>query len=1208
MRIHRFALLAVCAALTATVSGAGAQEIRAIKPLAAGAGLPGATPDDIEKARTFDPGAPAPGLPNAADHLVKAGIYKALDCFVQGDRCEYWADDLNGQFLAVLPRRDTEARLRVTLARLDATGKPTTVKETTGEKTKANRFSFLIGVAALPVGKYTVRAAMVDDAGQAQEPAAEYSFARVDKRNPVVAFPPDGVPINVAPQNEVPNAQWPMRLGVPLPINAVMDSSHLALFEDGQQIAAQITPIATWCPEGSVQWVHVDFVARYRDGKPAQYRLRLLPQAEPAVASPLKVTQTDDKITVDTGTIRFEVSRKKFAGLDAAWYDPSGKGEYDDDHPDIQGSSGPYIVDGRLIRFDASRDKNAQVVVEENGPARVVIVAKGWYVSEEGRVDPLCQFVTRIAAYAGQPMLRISQHTIITYDTQTGRLADVGFGIGTIDARSFRLGADGAVREGKLPATGTLYLLQDRHDHFRLVGATEKPVEGTTSDGWFSTIGGNDGPSVSVMLRDIWQKFPKEVELGRKGMTVHFWPAHGQRTFAQNDELDIRNIYKFWAFHEGALLDLALPTDYYEAFAGPYAGETTECRPEHALNGNGQGLAIGNEFALTFAPPLPAEETAAAARLFQHDPAALAAPEWNATSMALGAVAASDTRNFGPMEEAVEKGYLGYAGTVQRGKEYGMWIYPDTHTYWDGANDRSNLHRVWHNSHYHEASTVWMMYYRTGSEDILRWARSHADHYMNVTTINYAEMGPNGNPKFKFHLPGAMYHCKGLTPWGAETYGMVRRDSHAGVAGHWIDPDTMLWNWYLTGNERARDLYNMWAATYAENPFYAGTRREVCTTMAYTVNYYRASFDPRMLPAMRGMGYSLRTAEPLEQQNPGPLWHPLWINRYYDQMRDPEYVPFIMKYARMTSIGDTWTTALGALAYQVSGDKTYLTQHFDGVANFPRGFYRNPGDLYDWMGKGPGPLGDRWGAYLCWGQFLHALHQAGITAVKGDPGAHFTYIVGGTPSLSVYALKSKDQPFTFTFAAQSLGGDLHRQDVTLTAPSGKEVAEFKVPPKGGPSSWVEKREIPADGETGLYRMELNTYESTVRAPVTSLALEAMVMPKDMAMRTSGAQGWLRPSEDVPITITVGPGIGSSVDYPNDVILRDGDGKVLATTSQLGSRNPPPLVFTFDPQKHKLPWQLDIVGPTSIKWTGNAKKLLWGPSDAALKAVQAALPK
>jgi hypothetical protein len=1148
---------------------------------------------------------PAASLPASAKHLVDSGVYKALDTVLQGDRFEYWQDDENGQFFLLLPRRtnDAPAAVRITLS--DEKGDKIT--EAATEAGKSNRLSFLIAMPGLKPGQYLLRAAYADDPAQ----AAQYSFTKIDKRHAIVPIPPDGIPIRLEKQKHVPNATWPVRLGVPLPRGAVTDASRLGLFENGRPVPANVKTIATWSPQGSAQWVHLDFLGRYTGGKAAEYRLKLLPQAASAPATPLQVNQTDDEIVVNTGTIRFIVNRKQFKGVEKAWFDASGTGHFDEAKPVVQDSQGPYLVDQRRIRFDASRDKNVQVVVEEQNAVRVTIRATGWYVNGEGRVPPLCQFITRIYAYAGQPMLRISQRTIITYDTRTNRLADLGFHIGSTMGESFRLGADGTVKNGDLPkAPQTTFLHHDRWNHFRIVGANDNEIEGQKSDGWFSLVAG-DKSTLSVMLRDIWQKFPKEVEMSRAGLTLHFWPKHGHRAFSREAELDIKNIYKFWCFHQGAMLNLNLPDDYYAALAGPYASETRECRPEHALNGNGQGLAIGNEFALVFSTPQQAESLPGLARMYQDDPTALATPEWNCATGALGEIAPVDKKNFPAMEDAVEKGYLSWMANLDRGQAYGMWNYADSHTYWDADRNRANLHRVWQNSHYHQMGTTWLMYFRSGSGELLRWARPSTDNFMNVGTINYVDP----ETPIKFHALGAMYHCKGLTPWGSEAFGMARHDTHAGVAGHWIDPDAFLWDWYLTGNERARDVYDMWAATFGDDLLYKGTRRETNTTLACEMNLYRQSWDAALLPSIRGMGVSLRTHEPLEKQNPGAMWHPLWITRYYEQMRDPDYVPFILKYAKGTNLSDTWTTALSALAYDLSGDRSYLTQHFEQIDDYPKRFFHKAGDAYDWFGDGPGPIGDRWGAYLSWGYLLHAFDQANVTSVAAHENTRFAYLtrasridIPAPPSLVVYVQEPKDRAFKMNFAAESLGGNLFPGKIVMHAPSGKEIFGHLVPPPEvhGRSAWREQNEIPADGVSGLYRIEYFTQEANVSAPFTDLPAEAMSLPKNAQLSTDNTYGLLMPSDTHPVKLTINSGGRSGSIHPCNVNVADADGHVIATASMFNPLEMPPLVVTLDPQQHKLPWKLDIYGPATVAWEGESQYLLMGSSQTALTIVRDAL--
>jgi len=1126
-----------------------------------------------------------------------------------GDRFEYWDDDVNGQFYVQLdpPTNAPQRSLRITLKK---DGEPSPIAETVQQNSVENKAHFLVRTSALKVGKYEVTASFADAAGGQIGEAQSFKFTRSGKRNPVVSIPADGIPIQLEAQSSFPDATWPVRAGVPMPINAVMDAGQLVLFENGKPVPAKITSLATWCPQGSVQWVHVDFLGKYNGGKPAEYQLK---SGKNESTAGVKVSQTNNVITVDTGAIRFVVNQKKFAGIETAWFDPTATGKYDEANPVIQGAGGPYLVDGRIIRFDAANDTNVVVVVEEQGPTHVTIRAEGWYVGSEGRVDPFCKFVTRITAFAGQPFLRVRQHTIITYDTRMYRLKDLGFHIAATNSATFRLGADGATKEGALPASpNTVFLHQDRYDHFRVVGLGTNKVEGVKSDGWF-TVGSSNAasPNMTVVLRDIWQKFPKEVEMSREGLTLHFWPKHGHSAFNLEDELDIKNIYKFWCFHQGELLNLHLPNDYFEKFNTDYADGTAECRPEHALQGNGQGLAIGNEFELLFTAVDKAADVPKHAQLFQRDPAAHATPEWNANSGALGRIAAVDRKNFTPMEEAIEKGWLSHTRCVERGNEYGMWIWPDTHTYWESEGDYAQLHRVWHNSHYHEIGQTWLMYFRSGSPDLLRWARNHTDHWMNIGTVNYTEINPNGRPKFKFHTEGAMYHCKGLTPWGAEDWGMTRRDSHAGLFGHWCDPDAFLWDWYMNGDPRAKDVYDLWTGSVRKyGAPLAGTRREANTSMATVMTYYAATHDADILPAVHGMGISLRTAEPLENQNPGPMWHPLWINRYYDQTRDPEYQPFILKYARMTSIENTWTTALASLAYELSGDKSYLTPHFEAVTDFPKKFYHAPGDAYDWYGVGPGPLGDNWGAYLCWGNFLYALKQAKITDLTPKENTRFSYLVGGFPRLTVIALKNKNQPITLTFSASSLGGDLHPCDIIFKAPSGKEVAKFRVPAAGTyPSRVTEKRELPPDGETGLYRFELHTHEANVGAPITDLPFEAMLVPKNADLEAKGVYGFLSPADETKtVELTIRSGGRHEAGTACNVILEDADGKVLVKDSLFAPRNRKSLTFTLDPTRHKLPWKIDVYGPTTILWKGESEQLFLAPSDQALKAIIGAMKR
>ena len=1150
---------------------------------------------------------------------LPASIQKVPVPRVVGDRFEYWADDPIGQFVAIGGRAEQAGKgsqLRISLRPEDAAGeRAAPIASLAIPEVAAAAFS--VDMTQLDGGRYVVEAILESAPGSSALKAAEFRFAKTDRRTPSTAFPADGVPLALEQQSHRPDAVWPVRCGVPLPLGTVTDTSRLVVLEDGQRIPAQITTRATWHVGGSAKWIHVDFRGRYHSGKPAKYRLALLPATAPALKTPLQCQQTDDQITVDTGTVRFLVNRRQFKGVETAWVAPKQDGHYDLDHPVMSGSAGPYVVDGRLIRFDAANDKNVRVEIEEQGPERVTIVASGWYVNPEGRVEPISMFKTRITAFAGQPLVRISHHTIITFDTRLERLADVGFEIGVPGATRYRWGYDGETHIGDLPpAPQAVALHQYRYDHLRLLGVSEKsasakPTSGKTSDGWFSALGAEFAdPAVHVLLRDVWQKFPKEVEISRQGVALHFWPKHGIRAFQLQDELAIANIYKFWCFHQNSLLDLNLPSDYYDRLSNQYRDETFECRPEHALNGNGQGLAIGNEFALLFRPTAAAESVPAEAAMFQDDPTALADPQWNAATGAMGKIAAADREHFGELEQAMEQGFLSYTRSVERGRDYGMWNYADTHTIWHVAENRADLHRVWQNSHYHQVGTSWLMTFRTGSSALLRWARKSTDHYMNVDTINYVR--PD-QPLKGHKTAGAMYHCKGLTHWGSEAYGMVRRDGHADPWGHWVDPDAFLWSWYIDGNPRAKDVYDLWAEAIRTYGLpLANTRREVNTSLAIALTYYQSSWDAAVLPFIIEMGHALRWLEPLDKQNPGPLWHPLWINRYYGQTRDPDYPDFILKYARMPQLGDTWTLPLAALAFDLSGDATYLTQHLARLNQFPKLFYRAKNDPYDWYGVGPGALGSHW-AYMSWPTMAAALPQAAITSLERSPEE----IVGqmplargdaknprSPPSALVLALKSEDRPFELRIEAVSLGGDLVETNVRVIAPSGKLVREIAIP-RTGASAYRSVESLPADGETGMYRVEFRCREAAVSMPVTNLEAEAILWPKNEVVRGQWLVGELFLAEGKsPIEMRIA---ATSDSMPLNYSIAAADGKVVAAGSLFKPRDQTDVRIMLDPARHPLPWRIEVVGLAELSWRGQGT-IIWGQTPDGLQRMLSGLER
>ncbi len=1191
------------------------------------------------------------------------------------DRKEYWADDETGQFLiALLPvgagpaaggpaatgpvkvgstetgaqgGDDQEAAKQGGSAGAPPAAKAIAAKMVLtvgalsgGGETEIDRvevagpvhpkFHAALNVAGLPTGTYRA-AAWLEDEGGSKGAEARWEFTKTAKKSDAAAFPAEGLPVTLEALEDTRTMGVPVRLSIPLPRGAVREVSELVITRDGKEVDFQASALANWGPGASIRWAEAKFVAQYKDGKAQGYRLMKRAPGVKAGAPSVKVEEKADEITVDNGTLRFTVSKKSFAGIQKAWFDASGRGKYDLSAPVISAlgdESGPFLMDERLVKFTSAADKTPSVRVEEAGPESVTLLASGWYADRDKRVPPLCQYQVRMTLAAGQGEVGIAHNTVITYDTRKHKIRDLGFAINYTGAKRYAFGVDGAGVAGKLPQGpgvapkrqgeqtqyAAVYMHQKTWELCTVTREDGKTVEGKKSDGWVAAWS-DEQPVLSVTLRDVWEKFPKELEAHSGAIVVHAWPKNGKRVFTAEQELALKNIYKFWCFHQHPMLDLNLPQDYYEVLSGLSGTETRETRAEHALNGNGQGMTLGSNISVRVYPAMLEQNENATllsalclkdAKLFEMQPYATLSPAWCARSQALEPTGelGSDFKDF---EETILSGLISYNGSVERGQAYGMFIWPDTHTYWLPAEGRASLHRAWQNSHYHQVGNAWVLWLRSGDARMLRWARDNSAHFRDVGTIAYAEP-TSAETAIAFHLPGAMYHCKGCTPWGSEAKGMIRRDTHAGLYGHWVDSDAHLYAWLIGGDARARDLFAMWVDSLKQYGYMgSGVRREANNTLAMILNAYEFTGDADFLAPIWTLGQSLRTREPLEQQNPGPMWHPLWINRYYHLTRDPDYVPFILKYGRWTAMGGTWNLALSALAYEVSGDKTYLTQQLNAVKQFPRRLYRCAGDPYDNYGMGPGPLGMNWGE-MGVGPFMRALKQAGVREFPADlpeRDGQYPVAMGRKAFSELWGYTKAGGEIKIEMATMGVEGDAHRGEVVVTSPDGQVLSRQ---PQGQANRIVTTAQVKAPAGS-LVNVAYQGYGG-VGSGVKGFDAQGSVLIAGRGYATSSAYFYMMPMGQAQEAVLKfdAPAVDGNDRSIVSVIVTDGAGKTVLESSLHHLFTHKSASVTLDPAKNPLPWRVDTLGAVRFSVTSGEGRWAIAPTRANLETMAPLLRK
>ena len=193
--------------------------------------------------------------------------------------------------------------------------------------------------------------------------------------------------------------------GLPWPRGQARPGQLFALKNgQGQALPLQSWPLAFW-PDGSLKWTAHALPA----GVPLSEQLSIEPTAQAtAPASPLRITESREAISVDTGVMQCVIARKGSQPIRSIHREgreilrAGTLVAVADDKPDA--STGAVTQ----TQFDSEIRK---ATVEQNGPVRAVIKIEGLHRAGERRWLP---FVLRLYFHAGAESLRV-MHSFI-YD------------------------------------------------------------------------------------------------------------------------------------------------------------------------------------------------------------------------------------------------------------------------------------------------------------------------------------------------------------------------------------------------------------------------------------------------------------------------------------------------------------------------------------------------------------------------------------------------------------------------------------------------------------------------------------------------------------------------------------------------------------------------------------------------------------------------
>ncbi|MBM4031400.1 MAG: hypothetical protein FJ291_06385 [Planctomycetes bacterium] len=875
-----------------------------------------------------------------------------------------------------------------------------------------------------------------------------------------------------------------------------MDTKRARLTDGtGTTLPACFEPLAHWSPaRDSVKWLRLSFIApAVRDAAP-EYTLTFGDDVvEQPTEAPVRVTQDEGQVLVETGAIGLAVSRKSGGFLSSV--SRGGKEVWRASPTD-----GPYVTDHTGTVFRATLDTQPLMTVEEAGPLRAVVRTEAWHVSAAG--DRLNKSVLRYYAYAGQPWIELHWTFIITADTDKVRFADIGL----------RLAATGPAAVGTEGGSVQLtegYLLQKKPDLY-VVRKKEgdryiESVRGGKAPGWVSTA------AFSLMLRDFWQTFPKELEAQSGSVITHAWPGHGEFNddwFIEPEKPPLPDtpieqvagpngvrmtaayFHQLQKFHHGPLLDFHFP-DWWRG--ANVAGDQASKEPNWlAKTITAVGHRSDEFFAIWSRSRMEAgivkEHAAGTSRTqellldFGDDSAAVAArralftnpphvwlkdPKWLETCGVFGPLSVDAAPAW--LENSAKSWQM-----ADKNKHYGMWLYGNMPEYFNRDGSTCIYRMTGTGSHYGYFNNNWYLYLTTGRPEHLRYATINTRQWRDVEIVHFTTPEFEGLPEESRKLLGAA-HAVSVYPWRLGSCFSF----YAGCS-------PLLFDYYLTGDRRSLEVAQLHMQGILKNDPGKNLSREAGGTNKAVLDWYLHSWDPtfgaRLDEAIHWIMTNDPTAEGGKQANPlnWTNFMPMYLQaskdpasglKHHAAMRD-----YVLKWADAELDGDNYATGypgnpgnMLAAAWFATGDRKYLLPYARNLLKYdvPREKWLMPAAPGFGSGVGASRFDEVLFAYAAWRE---AGEKGLVPKSEGDlplPPPIRSY---RTPVKGVYygkesvflLLKEPGKETRVEWGSYHPGTAL-----TLSGPDGARVLEAKTEAGGFKPVPIV---VATEGAPGIYRL------------------------------------------------------------------------------------------------------------------------------------------
>jgi hypothetical protein len=466
---------------------------------------------------------------------------------------------------------------------------------------------------------------------------------------------------------ETPSTALPISGGIPIPRGHLFNEGNVALRDSkGDEIPTQTRVLSRHVLDGSIQMLLVDALAQVPNYR---FSLEYGPGINnPGMTTELKIDESANDVTVNTGPLRFSVRKQKYNLIDTLYYDSNGDGKFAASEQQIESSDeqGPFTADplGRL--YWSSLGDIDWIRVEESGPVRCCIAASGTHRGSNKR--DLFRYAVRIQAFAGKPWLRID-HTFINEQAPYSTImTGAGIRLGLKRRMFGQLQLD---PDAPMNVSSGEQVISIQNEKGVKISGDKRKLFSKRPQGWV-TLKSKNSALTAVIREWAWMPYKEFWFSPDKGLDLCIWPRH--QTHGLAVPVGVSRSHRMWLhFHQ--------------------PDQSNEERKKH-LN------------------------------LFQEESLVQADPSWYCGSNVFGPMAHKDTKRFPQFENMLNRKGEEVFGRFPRPADY-RW-----HDFIIYGDDRGDM--GWGNMETMVDHSIFLLYIRSLNPWYYRRAFDAAVHYRDV--------------------------------------------------------------------------------------------------------------------------------------------------------------------------------------------------------------------------------------------------------------------------------------------------------------------------------------------------------------------------------------------------------------------------------------------------------------------------------------------